>query len=341
MKAIQVTEYVRSLDDLRVTPNLPRPTPKPSEYLVRIQACATNFFDILQVQGLYQHQPAFPWVSGSEFSGTVVAAPADRSDTRFQPGDRVFGAAQGAYAEHICCAGTSLHRVPAGWAFDEAAGLYITAPTSYGALVTRAGLQPGEWALVHAGAGGVGLAAVQIAKACGAVVVATAGSARKLAVARSFGADYALDYRADSGWQNTLVEILKANNHPGVDVVFDPVGLVSVSLKVAAWNARLLVVGFAGGAIEKVALNRVLLKNVSIVGIHWGMYARFEPETVDEVWKGLFVLIEQGRFRPTVYRDREYIGLESVGPALKALAGRETWGKVVIKVPGEDDSAKL
>ena len=230
--------------------------------------------------------------------------------------------------------------MPKGWSFDEAAGLFVTAPTSYGALVTRAKIQPGEWVLVHAAAGGVSLSAIQVAKALGAVVIATASSPAKLSVAASFGADHLVDY-TEKAWPERVLAILKSHKRPGVDVVFDPVGLINPSLKLAAWNARLLVVGFAGGEIEKVAVNRVLLKNVSIVGIHWGMYAKFEPEAVSEVWRGLFELIEQGRFRPTVYRDREYVGLESVKFALKALGGRETWGKVVVKVPVEGDFARL
>jgi len=368
MKGIQIKEYVKvsqsrqfttttttittsyqtlltppqSLDDLTTTTNLPPPTPKPSEYLIRIHASALNFFDILQVQGLYQHQPPFPWLSGTEFSGTIVSTPSDNSDTRFQPGDRVFGAAQGAYAELICCPGTSLLPVPKGWSFEDAAGMYITAPTSYAALVTRAKILPGEWVLVHAAAGGVGLSAVQIAKAKGATVIATAGSPEKLKVAKGFGADYVVDY-TDKDWQGKVLGILKANNKKtaGVDVVFDPVGMVNPSLKVVAWNARILVVGFAGGVIEEVRVNRVLLKNVSVVGIHWGLYSRFEPETVELAWKGLFELIDQGKFRPTVYTDKEYVGLESVRYALKALGGRETWGKVVVKVPAEGELAKL
>lgn len=340
MKGIQIKKYVKSLDDLTTTPDLPAPTPKPSEYLIRIHASAANFFDILQVQGRYQHQPPFPWLSGSEFSGTILATPTDHSDARFQPGDRVFGAAQGAYAELISCPGASLHPVPKGWSFEDAAGMYITAPTAYAALVTRAKIHPGEWVLVHAAAGGVGLSAVQIAKAKGAVVIATAGSPEKLATAKRFGADHVVDYM-DKQWLDKVLGILKENKRQGIDIVFDPVGMVNPSLKIAAWNARILVVGFAGGEIEKVATNRVLLKNVSVVGIHWGMYAKFEPAAAEEVWRGLFELIDQGSFRPTVYTDREYVGLDSVKSALKALGGRETWGKVVVRVPTEEQLAKL
>lgn len=213
----------------------------------------------------------------------------------------------------------------------------VTAPTSYGALVTRAGVQKGDCVLIHAAAGGVGLAAVQVAKAFGATVIATAGSARKLEVAKGFGADFAIDYNI-KGWEDEVKKLTPRGR--GVDIVYDPVGMVNTSLKCTAWNGRILVIGFAAGDIEKVAMNRVLLKNVSLVGLHWGMYTREEPETIEEVWRGLFGLIDEGKFKGTVYSDRTFSGLESVGEALEMLGRRETWGKVVISVP-QDRQSKL
>ena len=213
----------------------------------------------------------------------------------------------------------------------------MTAPTSYGALVTRAGVQKGDYVLIHAAAGGVGLAAVQVAKAYGATVIATAGSARKLEVAKGFGADFAIDYNI-KGWEDEVKKLTPRGR--GVDIVYDPVGMVNTSLKCTAWNGRILVIGFAAGDIEKVAMNRVLLKNVSLVGLHWGMYTREEPETIEEVWRGLFGLIDEGKFKGTVYSDRTFSGLESVGEALEMLGRRETWGKVVISVP-QDRQSKL
>ncbi|KAF8454671.1 hypothetical protein BDZ91DRAFT_777820 [Kalaharituber pfeilii] len=345
MKGIQISSYVKSVDELVVSSSLPAPVPSPNEYLISIHATALNFFDILQVQGRYQHQPPFPWTAGSEFAGIVVGIPTHPSHNaprQFKLGDRVFGAMQGAFAELVACPPESLLPVPEGWDFVEAAGLYVTAPTAYGALITRANLQRGEWCLVHAAAGGVSLSAIQIAKSLGATVVATASSKEKLNIAAQFGADHLVNY-TDPNWPSQVAAICKSHSHPqGIDVVFDPVGLINPSLKVAAWNARLLVVGFAGGEIEKVAVNRVLLKNVSVVGIHWGMYARFEPETVPKVWGALFELIREGKFRPTVFRGREWVGLEGVKDGLKALESRETWGKVVVKVPaGGEKGSRL
>ncbi|CAI6339764.1 unnamed protein product [Periconia digitata] len=339
MKAIQVTEYLKGPEDLKVT-TVPTPTPKPHEYLVAIHAAATNFFDLLQIRGKYQNQPPFPWISGSEFSGVVVQAPSSLPDGRipkYKVGDKVFGGSQGAYATHIVSKEEGLKPVPKGWSFVDAAGIYVTGPTSYAGLVVRAGIKAGDWVLVHAAAGGVGLAAVQIAKAFGATVVATAGTQHKLDVARSFGADHAVNYR-DADWAAQVKKLTPKGR--GVDIVYDPVGMVAESMKCTAWNGRILVVGFAAGTIEKVAMNRVLLKNVSVVGLHWGAYTINEPEMMDVVWEGLYKLFDSGKYRGIGYTDKEYVGLDSVGPALKALGARDTWGKVVVTVP-QDAQSKI
>ncbi|EGX44294.1 hypothetical protein TWF173_010592 [Orbilia oligospora] len=337
MRGIQISQYLQSPDDVdRLSPiQLPDPSPKEDQYLIAIRASATNFFDILQVQGKYQHQPPLPWISGSEFSGYVLKTPST-GVPRYKVGDRVFGASQGSYATKICVSENLLHKIPDGWSYEAAAGLYVTVPTSYAALTLRANLKEGEWVLVHAGAGGVGLAAIQVAKALGGKVIATAGSKDKLEICKSFGADYGIIYREKSWTQ----EVLKLTGGRGVDVVYDPVGLVDLSMKCINWNGRILIVGFAAGTIEKVALNRVLLKNISLVGIHWGAYSKFEPEMIDRVWQGIFNLIEQGKFKPTVY-DKKFDDLENVGAALKALGQRETWGKVVVSVPEEEERSKL
>jgi NADPH2:quinone reductase len=318
--------------------DLPTPSPAPDQYLIEIHSAGTNFFDLLQIQGKYQHQPPLPWVSGVEFAGTILSTPTALKNPRFKIGDRVFGANQGAYATHILAPERVLLPIPQGWSFEDAAGLFVTAPTSYGGLVNRANVQSGDWVLVHAAAGGVGLAAVQIAKAKGATVIATAGTERKRQVAKEFGADYVIDY-GNKDWPEEVKRLCKknrsGNGKAGVDIVYDPVGMIDQSLKCVAWNARLLVIGFAGGNIEKVALNRVLLKNVSIVGLHWGQYANFEKEAVPVVWQGIFDLISEGKFRGTAFKDERFVGLESVPRALKALGSRDTWGKVVVQVIDE------
>lgn len=259
------------------------------------------------------------------------------SSNKYAVGDRVFGAAQGGYAELVCAKEEQLKPVPKGWSFFEAAGLFVTMPTSYAGLVTRANIKAGDWVLVHAAAGGVGLAAVQIAKAFGATVVATAGTEHKLAVAKRFGADHCINYK-DEDWPMKVKNLTPGKK--GVDIVYDPVGLIDKSTKCIAWNGRLVVIGFVGGTIEKVAMNKLLLKNIAVIGLHWGAYAYNEPEAQQVVWDGLFELMEAKKIRGTNYEDKEYVGLEKVGEALQALGARDTWGKVVVKVP-QEGQAKL
>ncbi|CCT63379.1 related to quinone reductase [Fusarium fujikuroi] len=334
MRGIQITEYLKGPDQLTVS-DLPDPKPTDNEYLIQVHAAAANFFDILQIQGKYQNQPPFPWIAGAEFAGTVVATPKGSSNPKFPVGSRVFGASQGAFATKIKAKEETLLPVPDGWSFKEAAGLFVTAPTSYGALVVRAGVKKGDYVLVHAAAGGVGLAAVQVAKAFGATVIATASTQHKLDIAKSYGADHVISYN-DATWPAKVKALTPKSR--GVDIVYDPVGLIDLSTKCTAWNGRILVIGFAAGKIEKVAMNKVLLKNISIVGLHWGAYSIHERETIPKVWDGIMDLVKQGKLRGTEYTDEEFVGLERTGAALKALGGRGTWGKVVIKIPEEGQS---
>ncbi|KAF5565342.1 NADPH2:quinone reductase [Fusarium phyllophilum] len=334
MRGIQITEYLKGPEQLKVS-DLPDPKPTGDEYLIQVHAAAANFFDILQIQGKYQNQPPFPWIAGAEFAGTVIAAPKNSSNPKFPVGSRVFGASQGAFATKIKAKEETLLPVPDGWSFKEAAGLFVTAPTSYGALVVRAGVKKGDYVLVHAAAGGVGLAAVQVAKAFGATVIATASTQHKLDIAKSYGADHVISYN-DATWPAKVKALTPKSR--GVDIVYDPVGLIDLSTKCTAWNGRILVIGFAAGKIEKVAMNKVLLKNISIVGLHWGAYSIHERETIAKVWNGIMDLVKQGKLRGTEYTDEEFVGLERTGAALKALGGRGTWGKVVIKIPEEGQS---
>jgi NADPH2:quinone reductase len=203
-----------------------------------------------------------PFILGLEFAGTVLWAP---RSSQFSTGDRVFGSSQGSFAELISVKTSDLHMMPDYWSFVEAAGLAATAPVSYGALITRGKLQQGETVLVHAAAGGLGLMAIQIAKATGAKVIATASTEEKLSVARHYGANECVNYTTSNDWWK---EVLTLTSGAGVDVVFDPVGLVDQSLKCLRHKGRILVVGFAGteGMIERIAMNRVLLKQAQILG---------------------------------------------------------------------------
>jgi NADPH2:quinone reductase len=215
--------------------------------------------------------------------------------------------------------------MPDGMSFEHAAAVPICYATSYAGLVLRAGLRPGETLLVHAAAGGVGLAAVQIGRALGARVLATAGDAEKLAVARRAGAEVSINYREED-W---IARVNHETSGRGADVIYDSVGgdVFEGSLRCIAWNGRLLVIGFASGRIPEVRLNRVLLKNIAIVGLHWGAYAAREPERTPEVFAALERMYGEGRIAPVIWR---IYPLEDVPAALAALGGRSTYGKLVV-----------
>jgi NADPH2:quinone reductase len=192
----------------------------------------------------------------------------------------------------------------------------------------------GDWVLIHGAAGGIGLSAVQIAKAFGAKVIAVTTTAANIAACKPFGADAVIDYIAISKWEE---EVIKITDGHGVDVVLDPVGLISQSLKCTAWGARLVTIGFASGKIEAIAMNRVLLKNVSIVGVHWGAYAKNKPEAIPRVWNELFELISKGAYRGTQYQpwqdgQQPFHGLEEIPRTLRMLENKDIWGKAVILV---------
>lgn len=189
--------------------------------------------------------------------------------------------------------------------------------------------------MVTAAAGGVGIAAVQLAKALGAKVIAAAGSDAKVDVAKRYGgADHGVNY-SRAGWQK---EVLNLTNGKGVDVIYDPVGLINDSLKCIAWKGRVLVIGFAAGTIEKVPMNLVLLKNISLVGLHWGPYQVHDLNRVSVVWKELLALFSSGRAKPVNYT--QVYPLERLTDGLAALERRETWGKTIVRVRDEK-SAKL
>ncbi|KAF9425303.1 hypothetical protein BGZ94_007672 [Podila epigama] len=325
--AILIEKALTSVDQMTVQ-TVADPILKKGEVLIDVKAAGLNFFDILQVQEKYQVKPPYPYIPGAEFAGVVTAVGPD-AKSMYKVGDRVFGSTQGCYAEKVCCNPKTLLPIPANLSFEQAAGLFITYPTSYVALAVRAQLKAGEWCLVHAAAGGVGIVAVQIARALGAKVIATAGSQEKLAIALANGADHAVNYR-DKDW---AAQVLKITGGKGVDVIYDPVGLINDSLRCAAWCARVLVVGFAAGTIEKIPANRILLKNISVVGVHWGAYAKFDPATMVQVWKELLQLFAEEKLVPVIY-EKVYRGLDSVKIGLTDLATRKTWGKAVVAIQG-------
>jgi len=303
---------------------VPDPEPGPGEVLVETRAVGCNFPDILMVQGKYQVRPPHPFSPGHEIAGLVRAVGA--GVTRVRPNQRVIANLEwGGYAQLAVTAEARVHPIPDAMPFDQAAALFVVYQTGYCALVHRAALQPGEWLLVHGAAGGVGLAAVQLGKALGARVIATAGTPEKLEVARQSGADVLLDY----GKEDWIERVKAVTGGEGADVIYDPVGgdVFDGSTKCIGFAGRLLSIGFAGGRIPTLAVNRVLLKNFSVVGVHWGYYQRRGSPLVQEWMDALLRLYGEGRIRPVIYRAYP---LREAAAALRALAARESYGKVVL-----------
>jgi NADPH:quinone reductase len=320
MRAWRVHELGAPEDVLRLE-EVPDPEPGPGEVLVRVEACALNFPDALLCAGLYQQRPPLPFTPGLEVCGTVVGT-----------GARVIGGPplpQGGLAELAVLPADGCFEVPAGMPADEAAGLLITYQTAYVGLHRRAGLRAGEWLLVHAGAGGVGSAAIQVGLAAGARVIATAGGPEKVAVCRELGAHEVVDYRSE----DVAARVKEVTGGHGADVVWDPVGgdVFDASRRCIAFEGRLVVVGFTSGRIPEVPAGHVLVKNYSVVGLHWGLYRSKDPGVVAEAHSALLRLYAEGAIRPLV---SERVPMAEAARALTRLATRATVGKVVVR-PGK------
>ncbi|MFW6086464.1 MAG: NADPH:quinone oxidoreductase family protein [Myxococcota bacterium] len=303
----------------------PDPTAAPRTVVVDVHAVGCNFFDVLISQGKYQKRPELPFSPGGEVAGVVRAV--GEGVSGFAPGDRVLALLDhGGYASQVVAPAERVVPVPATVGFDDAVALGIVYQTAWFALKHRAPLRAGETLLVHAAAGGVGLAAVQIGVAMGARVIGTAGSDEKLRLVREHGAHEALSYR-DAGWVDRVGELTGGH---GADVVFDPVGgdAFDGSTRCMAWEGRLHVIGFASGRVPSMQMNRVLLKNISVVGLHWGPYLDRDPALVRRAADDLFAMHAQGRVRPIV---SEAYPLDEAATALEALSSRKTVGKVVLR----------
>ena len=322
MRAI-VVDHLTEPDALEIK-EVPKPTAAPGGLVIEVRAAGCNFFDILMVKGEYQVKPPFPFTPGGEISGVVHEV--GEGVGGFAVGDRVLASpGLGGFAEFSAVPAASATRIPDAMSFEEGAALPIIYSTSYCALVDRARLQPGEDLLVHAAAGGVGIAAVQIGKALGARVIATAGGKEKLDVALRNGADEAIDYRAE----DFVARVLELTDGKGADIIYDSVGgdVFDQSMKCIAWNGRLLVIGFASGRIPEVKANRILLKNIAVMGLNWGGHSVKDPKRVPEVLGALFELHAAGTVKPVVYKR---YSLDAVPVALSELGSRKTYGKLVI-----------
>ena len=300
------------------------PVPKKNEIVLEVQAAGVNFPDTLIIEGKYQFQPPLPFSPGAEAAG-VVAAVGEKAGA-FKVGDRVMAlTGWGAFAEQVAVPHYNVLPIPSSMDFTTAAAFGMTYGTSMHALKQRGQLQPGETLLVLGASGGVGLAAVEIGKAMGARVIAAASSAEKLAVAKAAGADELIDYSQAS----LKDEIKRLTGGQGVNVIYDPVGgeLFEQAVRGLAWNGRLLVVGFASGAIPQVAANLLLLKGAAVLGVFWGAFTQRQPEDNAANFRQLFAWHAQGKLKPLVSKTYP---LAEAGTAIEQLGQRRAVGKLVV-----------
>jgi NADPH2:quinone reductase len=306
------------------------PTPPMAErgVRIRVRAAALNFADTLMINGTYQVRLPPPFVPGLEAAGEVLeTAP---GATRVRIGERVMALlGSGAFAEETVAEENRVFPIPAGMDFVTAAGFPIAYGTSYFALADRARLAPGEALVVHGAAGGVGLTAVEIGKRRGATVIAVAGGADKLALARAHGADYLIDHRTED-----VRERIKAlTSGRGADVVFDPVGgsAFEASLRSTAPDGRIVVVGFASGRVPQIPANILLVKNLTVTGLYWGAYRNIRPAAFAAQFDALLRWWAEGTLKP---HTSQTFPLGEFKAAFDALLSRRSTGKVAL-VMGE------
>ena len=300
------------------------PQPQAGEVLLAIHAASLNFPDLLIVQNKYQMKPALPFVPGAEFAGEVLAL--GPGVTHLHVGQRVAClGGTGGFATHAVVPAALCTALPPDFPLIDAAALIMTYATSHHALVDRAALHPGETVLVLGAAGGVGTAAIQIAKAAGARVIAAASSDEKCALCESIGADVSINYRSDD--LRAALKIHTAGKGP--DVVYDPVGgdLAEPAFRSIAWRGRYLVIGFAAGPIPALPWNLALLKGASVVGVFWGDFAKREPQANAAAMAELLQWYAQGKIKPVI--DRSMPMAELPG-AFARMASRAVMGKLVL-----------
>ena len=303
---------------------LPQPEPKPGEVLIAIKAASLNFPDLLMVQNKYQIKPPLPYVPGAEYAGVVQAV--GEGVTQLRVGQNVAClSGTGGFATHVVAPAALCLPLPEGFSHTDAAAFIMTYATSHHALVDRAQLKAGETVLVLGAAGGVGTAAIQIAKALGARVIAAASSDEKCALCQSLGADATINYQSQN-----LREALKAlTGGKGLDVVYDPVGgeWAEPAVRAMAWRGRYLVVGFAAGPIPALPWNLLLLKGASLVGVFWGEFAKREPQANAAMMRELAQWYAQGKIKPVIDQT---LPMSELKKAFAIMGSRSVMGKLVL-----------
>ncbi len=313
--------------DALVWKELPTPEPRAGEVRVAIRAASLNFPDLLIVQNKYQMKPPLPFVPGSEYAGVIDAVGEGVTDVKLGDAVAAFGGT-GGFGTHAVVQAALVMPLPAGFAFDDAAAFVLTYATTHHALLDRAALKLGETVLVLGAAGGVGTAAIQIARAVGARVIAAASGDEKCALCKELGADATINYST----ANLRDEIKRLTDGKGPDVVYDPVGgdLAEPVFRSIAWRGRYLVVGFAQGGIPALPWNLALLKGASIVGVFWGEFARREPQANAKALAELAQWYARGLVKPVV---DQRLPMKELPQAFARMGSRQVRGKLVMVNP--------
>lgn len=307
-----------------VIEEIPSLKPAKGEVIIDVKACGLNFPDTLIIQGKYQFRPDFPFSPGGEISGIIKEI--DESVTHLNVGDKVmYGAVFGGFAKEVKANAKDVFKMPPTMDFNTAASSMLTYGTSYHALVNRANLQRGETLLVLGAAGGVGTAAIQIAKELGANIIAAASTDEKLEFCKENGADFTINYNTE----NLKDIVMEITNGKGVNVIYDPIGdkYAEPALRTIAWKGRYLVVGFAAGEIPKIPLNLALLKGCQIIGVFWGAFVKNEPKQNTENLMTIVKWFAQGKLHAKIYGKYP---LERVVEAMHAMTNKEVKGKIVL-----------
>ena len=328
MRAIIVDKF-GAPERLRVG-DVAEPVPRADEVLVTVYAAPVNYVDLLVIGGTYQFLPPLPFTPGKGPAGVVAAL--GRNVTSLQVGDRVLAMAeQGGYAEAVTVVANQCYRLPASMSFTEAASLSLVYDTAWFALRERARLEAGETVLVLGASGGVGQAAVQLARAMGARVLAGILRPEREASVRAAGADSVIDLSATDLRDNLRAQVYAVTEERGVDIILDPLGgtIFEAAVRALAWCGRLVVIGFAAGAIPTIRTNYLLLKNIEISGLQISDYRKRRPERVAACFAEIFSLYEQGKVKPATATA---FPLVRAGEALTALRDRRVAARAVLRL---------
>jgi NADPH2:quinone reductase len=327
MRAIIVEEF--GPIENAVLRDAPDPLPRAGEILIEVHATAANYVDILLIGGRHQSRPSLPYIPGKGPAGIVRAL--GPGVAGFGIGDRVLGMCEpgGGYAELIAVPATQCHRLPDSMGFVDAASMALVFDTAWFAIRERGRYQPGETVLVLGGSGGVGLAAIQLAKALGAKVLAGVSNPDKYDLARQAGADAIIELSRPDLHDSLREQVYAVTDGRGVDIIIDPLGdaIFDAAIRALAWCGRMVIIGFAAGRIPTIKTNYLLVRNIDVCGLQIGDYRKREPAKTATCFEELFALYERGRIRPL---PTTTLPIGNVGDALRAIRDRTARGRIVL-----------